>query len=91
MTNILASLITKVGLTETLSGVGPLTIFAPNDASLLTLDPAIGADSAQLKRILSYHIVESGLPLSTLTNEFTPISLAGPKARVNIYGKVYRS
>lgn len=57
----LNSLIVKAGLTSTLSGTGPFTVFAPtNDAfkavPAKTMD-ALAKDPAMLKDVLTYHVL----------------------------------
>ena len=57
----LNGLLVKAGLTETLQGTGPFTVFAPsNDAfakvSAKTMD-MLSANPAQLKSVLTYHVV----------------------------------
>ncbi len=57
----LSKLIADAGLTETLSGPGPYTVFAPSDEAFKAL-PAktlaeLSADKALLKSVLSYHVV----------------------------------
>mgnify|MGYP000980423329 CR=1 FL=1 len=58
------------GLQETLAGLGPLTVFAPNDAAFekvpaATLD-ALLADPSKLKTVLLYHVIGSRLGSSDL-------------------------
>jgi len=49
------------GLTETLAGKGPYTVFAPTDEAFKKLAPgaldALLKDTAKLKAVLSYHVV----------------------------------
>lgn len=57
----LNSLIVKAGLTSTLNGTGPFTVFAPtNDAfkavPAKTMD-ALAKDPAMLKDVLTYHVL----------------------------------
>lgn len=57
----LNTLIVKTGLTDTLKGTGPFTVFAPtNDAfskvPAKTMD-ALVADPVKLKAVLTYHLV----------------------------------
>ena len=57
----LSSLVAKAGLTDTLNGAGPFTIFAPTNEAFAkvpakTLD-ALAADPAKLKSVLTYHVV----------------------------------
>ena len=61
----LLSLLDKTGLTATLEGPGPFTVFAPTDAAFAklpqsTLD-ALAADPATLKKILLYHVVSGAI------------------------------
>lgn len=55
------SAVKKAGLTETLSGKGPFTVFAPNDAAFAKLPKekldALFADPAKLADVLKYHVV----------------------------------
>ena len=57
----LSGLIVKAGLVDTLKGVGPLTVFAPNNDAFTKVPAktmaALGADPALLKSVLSYHVV----------------------------------
>ncbi|MGD9774223.1 fasciclin domain-containing protein [Diaphorobacter sp.] len=58
-------LVADAGLTSTLNGAGPFTVFAPSDAAFKavpakTLD-ALKADKEQLKAVLSYHIATGNL------------------------------
>ena len=39
-----------------------------------------------LKKVLSYHVVASEFPPSSVKNELTPNTLTGEKLRVNVYG-----
>jgi uncharacterized surface protein with fasciclin (FAS1) repeats len=57
----LAKLIGDAGLTETLSGPGPFTVFAPTNAAFAKL-PAktlaeLAADKARLTAVLTYHVI----------------------------------
>lgn len=54
-------LVNEAGLTETLKGVGPYTVFAPNDAAFAKLGKeqlsSLKADKAKLKKVLMHHVV----------------------------------
>lgn len=57
----LVAALQSAGLVDTLSGVGPFTVFAPSDEAFAkipkqTLD-ALLADKAKLKAVLTYHVV----------------------------------
>ena len=57
------------GLTETLSGSGPFTVFAPTDAAFAGV--TLPADPAQLSAMVLYHVVEdevTGFELATTTS-----------------------
>jgi uncharacterized surface protein with fasciclin (FAS1) repeats len=53
--------IRTAGMTERLTGKGPLTVFAPSDEAFKKLQPgalaALLKDSAKLRAVLSYHVV----------------------------------
>ncbi|MFC4456691.1 fasciclin domain-containing protein [Deinococcus sonorensis] len=57
----LLSAVQAAGLTETLSGAGPFTVFAPTNAAFAKVPAdqlnALLADPAQLKAVLLYHVV----------------------------------
>ena len=68
----LNKLIGDAGLTETLRGTGPFTVFAPtNDAfkavPAKTLD-ALGKDPALLKSVLTYHVLAGKVAASDVKN-----------------------
>ena len=50
----------KAGLTETLSGIGPFTVFAPTNEAFDNLPKSVidglTADTELLKKVLLYHI-----------------------------------
>src|SRR5271166_1982772 len=57
----LVSAIKAAGLTDTLTGKGPFTVFAPTDEAFKKLPPgaldALLKDSAKLKAVLQYHVI----------------------------------
>lgn len=74
------------GLTDTLNGTGPYTVFAPSDAAFKAL-PAktldeLKANKEQLKAVLSYHITAANITIANAktgkvkTLQGTDISLA---------------
>lgn len=69
---------------------GPFTVFAPTNDAFAEVDGAtlksLLDDISLLKNVLTYHVVASALPPSSITNELTPASLAGESLRVNVYG-----
>lgn len=61
--NTLVAAINAAGLTETLKGPGPFTVFAPTDAAFAKLPPGTlesllkPENKAKLQAILTYHVV----------------------------------
>ena len=57
----LSSLVVKAGLTDTLKGTGPFTVFAPTNAAFAKVPAKIMDDLAKdpekLKAVLTYHVV----------------------------------
>ena len=57
--------IADAGLTETLKGAGPFTVFAPSDEAFAKLPPgrlaALMKDKSALKEVLLYHIITGNL------------------------------
>ncbi len=68
----LNQLIVKAGLSDTLRGAGPFTVFAPSNAAFAqvpaqTMD-ALAKDPAKLKAVLSYHVLPVKLTLADAKN-----------------------
>ena len=68
----LSSLVAKAGLTDTLKGAGPFTVFAPNNAAFAkvpakTLDD-LGKDPEKLKAVLTYHVVTGKVMAADVKN-----------------------
>ena len=59
-------LINEAGLSETLRGPGPFTLFAPTDEAFKVVPSAtmqaLATDKALLQSVLSYHLVPGKLP-----------------------------
>lgn len=59
--NTLVAAVKAAGLVETLSGKGPFTVFAPNDAAFAKLPKGtvegLLKDKAKLTAVLTYHVV----------------------------------
>lgn len=70
----LVAAVKQAGLVETLSGVGPYTVFAPTNAAFEkvpvgTMQSLMTPEKkAQLNAILTYHVVPGNLDSSMLTN-----------------------
>jgi uncharacterized surface protein with fasciclin (FAS1) repeats len=88
--NTLLAAVEAAGLTETLKGEGPFTVFAPTDDAFAAIDPdalnALLADPPALAAILTYHVVPGSFAaadvlasssLSTANGADAPISLDG--------------
>ena len=78
---ILLLALSLANLTDALTGDGPFTLFAPADAAFAslpekTLDSLL-ADTAQLARVLQYHVVPQKLTAATITNGMTVTTLMG--------------
>lgn len=76
--SLLEKAVIKAGLNSTLSGTGPFTVFAPNDAAFaasgITSAAIDGLSADALKKLLLYH---------TLTSEVMAANVpAGPNAKV---------
>ncbi len=84
---ILEAAIDAAGLTETLQGEGPFTVFAPTDEAFLalgqeTIDDLL-ADVELLTAILLYHVVGAEVFAADLSNGFVA-TLNGSNVLVNI-------
>jgi len=65
-------LIVQAGLTDTLRGAGPYTVFAPSDEAFKAV-PAktmaeLGADKELLKSVLTYHVLPGKVPAADVKN-----------------------
>lgn len=68
----LNSLVVKAGLTGTLKGTGPFTLFAPTNAAFAkvpakTMDD-LGKDTEKLKAVLTYHVVPGKVMAADVKN-----------------------
>ena len=76
----LVAAIQRAGLAETLSGMGPFTVFAPineaweNDVSTMDRD--------DLREVLMYHVIEGDFSASELTDGMTVVTLGGEEATI---------
>ena len=65
-------LVVQAGLQESLRAAGPLTVFAPSDEAFKAVPAktleALAADNAQLKAVLSYHIVSGNITAANVKN-----------------------
>lgn len=68
----LNGLVGKAGLTETLKGAGPFTVFAPSNEAFAkvpakTMDE-LAKDPAKLKAVLTYHVVSGKVMAADVKN-----------------------
>jgi uncharacterized surface protein with fasciclin (FAS1) repeats len=82
----LADAIDKAGLTETLSGAGPFTVFAPADFALDNLPEAVRNDPKQLAAILQYHVVQGDLRSQQVTASQTLNAVSGGTLTPSVQG-----
>lgn len=65
-------LIQEAGLSDTLQGPGPYTVFVPSDAAFKAVPPAmvdaLGKDKARLKALIGYHVVPGALAAADVKN-----------------------
>ena len=68
----LTKLLQDAGLTDTLQGAGPYTVFAPTDEAFKAVPAAtmaaLAGDKARLKAVLTYHVVPGSLTSTALKN-----------------------
>ena len=85
----LVKLIQIAGLSETLKGAGPFTVFAPDDRAFSrlpagTLD-ALEADPARLKAVLTYHVIPANIMVAdamAMTSPTSPPTVEGATLQV---------
>ena len=83
----LVGAVTTAGLAETLSGPGPFTVFAPNNAAFAKLPDGTLASltPAQLSPILTYHVVP-GLVLAKDVKAGKVKTVNGAELTLNVEG-----
>lgn len=68
----LNGLIVKAGLSETLKGSGPFTVFAPTNEAFAKVPAktmaALASDPAKLKEVLTYHVVAGKIMVADVKN-----------------------
>lgn len=92
----LVAAVKAAGLTETLRGKGPFTVFAPSDAAFAkvpkaTLDGLL-ADRAALTSVLTFHVVPGRVLAGDIVkaNGATPTTVNGQPLAISVRdGKVY--
>lgn len=92
----LVALVKHAGLVETLSGEGPFTVFAPNNAAFAklpkeTVDALLSeAGKEQLAAILKYHVVPGSVKAADVVKLKEAKTALGQSAKISVKdGKVY--
>lgn len=90
-TTLLAA-VDAAGLTETLSGDGPFTVFAPTDDAFAklpegTVDALLEDPEGDLKDILLYHVVSGNVMAADVTTQSDVMTLLGKKLRIDTSGE----
>lgn len=67
-----AKLIRDAGLADSLSGVGPVTVFAPSNAAFSAIPASklaeLVGNKDTLKSVLNFHVVAANLPSDSINN-----------------------
>ncbi|MCB0114933.1 MAG: fasciclin domain-containing protein [Caldilineaceae bacterium] len=86
----LLTVLDATGLTETLAGEGPFTVFAPTDDAFLNVDPAVLAslvnDQDALANVLQYHVVSGIYTSADLAAMPEITTLNGENIVLTLYG-----
>merc|ERR1711892_697607 len=87
----LVDFVVKAGLAETLSGPGPFTVFAPDNAAFAKLPADLVAtlmgDVELLKKVLLFHVASGNVMSKDISNDITVASVEGSPLRANVYLK----
>jgi len=92
--NTLVAAVTAAGLTETLKGEGPFTVFAPTDAAFAklpagTVDELLQPENkAKLVKILTYHVVPGKVMSSDLQNGMMAKTVEGSEVTIKTQPEV---
>ncbi len=88
----LAAEVKKAGLTSTLDSMGSITVFAPDNAAFKNLtahDMTMMSSTAELAKILKYHVVDGHITPADLASGMTLKTLEGGSLRASKMGAVY--
>ena len=90
-TTLLAA-VKAAGLTETLEGKGPYTVFAPNDAAFAKLPKgtveSLLADIPKLKKLLTYHVVSGDVRAADVAKLHDVKTVEGGNLHIHANGGV---
>lgn len=93
----LVAALKAAGLVSTLEGKGPFTVFAPTNQAFADIQPTVDkllqpANKAELKKVLTYHVVpgtytsadlKNGQKLKTVEGQDLTVSINGSTVKVN--------
>ena len=88
----LAAEVNKAGLTSTLDSMGSITVFAPDNAAFKNLtahDMTMMSSTAELAKILKYHVVAGHITPADLASGMTLKTLEGSSLKASKMGAVY--
>ena len=92
--NTLLAALDAAGLTATLDGSGPFTVFAPTDAAFDALPAgtveALLQDPQTLASILTYHVVSGRVEAAQVVNLNSATTLNGAAVTISVDGGVVR-
>ena len=87
MFNTLAKAIMAAGLVDTLKGPGPFTVFAPTDDAFARIPKSefdmLLKDTAKLKEVLTFHVVEGKLMASDLVQHEYLQAVSGGELKID--------
>lgn len=83
----LVEAVKAAGLTDTLSGTGPFTVFAPTDEAFNRLSEAefesLTKDTEKLKSLLTYHVVGSRMMASDVKSKTSLKTVQGSDIEID--------
>ena len=82
--NTLVAAIETAGLTDTLNGMGPFTVFAPTDAAFEALAVDLPEDPEVLADILKYHVLADEITSTELEDGMSLVTLQGGSLTITI-------
>lgn len=88
----LAAEIKKAGLTSTLDSAKSITVFAPDNQAFSKLtahDQSMMSSTAELTKILKYHVVSGSVTPAELAHGMTLTTLEGSQLKTSKMGNVY--
>jgi len=90
--NTLVAAVKEASLVDTLSGSGPLTVFAPTDAAFAKLPKGtlegLLKDTGKLKEILTYHVIPGKVMASDVVKLHSAKTVQGQNLKITNNGAV---